>query len=98
MPDFSRTETVVAYPFSAEGAAVKVQVRFQVGLFKGRPVFLFPEHPLYLSIFNNGKSPLSKGFLPAFPFLSAAVAEKTKLKAAFAGIVRCLSGQRAAHA
>ena len=92
VPDFFRPETVVTYPFAAEGAAVKMHMRFQVGLLEGRLMFPFPQHLPCLVIFNTGKSPFPEWFFLAIPFLPAAIAEKTESKALFAGIIRCLSG------
>ena len=97
MPELFRTEALIAYPFAAEGAAVKMQASFQIGVFKGAPVFPLPNHLPYPVVFNAGKPALGKPLRLACPFLPAAVAEKAESKVFFAGIIRCVPGQRNAR-
>ena len=92
MPDFFRVETVVTYPFAADGAAVKMQMRFQIGLLKSRPMLLFPQYLSCPAVLNAGKPSLPERLFPAFPFLSATVTEKAEAKSLFAGMIRCPTG------
>ena len=91
VPDFFRAETIVAYPFSAKGTAVKMHMRFKIGLFKSRLMFAFPQYLSCHIMFNAGKPSFHKWLFLTLPFLPAAVAEKTEGKAFFAGMIRCLT-------
>jgi hypothetical protein len=89
-----RRKTVVAYPAAALGAVAEMEMGFQIGLRKSRPVFLSPNAFLYLGMFNDGYLRGRKGNHRAYPFLSAAVAEKTERETIFAGMIGCLFSER----
>jgi hypothetical protein len=96
MPDFVNAVAVVAYPFAAVGAKVKLHEGFQIGLFKGDPVFVCPEQrPGFLML--NGQAACLKRYGRAFPFLAATVTEKAESEAFSVRTVCCLPGQRFTH-
>jgi hypothetical protein len=71
-------DAVIAYPFAAEGAIVKMQMRFQIGLLEGGLVFLLPQHLAGFLVLNRGKPAAFKRCGQASPFLAATVAKKAK--------------------
>jgi hypothetical protein len=73
LPDFVNAEAVVAYPFAAVGAEVKVHKGFQIGLFKGDTVFVRPEHNLGFVMLNDRTACLERHG-GGFPFLAATIA------------------------
>ena len=75
---FPNAETVVAYPFAAQGAKVKIHAGIEIGLLKSHTVLVCPEQVQGVFIFHNGAARACKGLYGASPFFSAAVAEKTE--------------------
>jgi hypothetical protein len=96
VPNFVKAEAVVAHPFAAVGAKVKVHKGFQIGLFKGDTVFVCPEHlPGFLMLYGQAAGLKRHG--GGFPFLAATVAEKAENEGFFVRPVGCLFGQRFTH-
>lgn len=52
----SRAVTFIANPLSAVGTMVEMKVRFQIGSFKSRPVFVRPNQLLCFLVLNGCKS------------------------------------------
>jgi hypothetical protein len=83
-------------PFAAVGAEVKVHEGFQIGLFKGDPVFVRPQQrPGFLML--NGQAACLKRHGGTIPFLATTVAEKAESEGFSVRAVDCLPGQRFTH-
>jgi hypothetical protein len=77
---FFHVETVIAYPFAAEGTLVKVHTSVQICPFKGGLMFPVPYQFLNLVMGYGGKAAACIRFWLAFPTLAAVVAKEAERK------------------
>jgi hypothetical protein len=86
-------EAVVAHPFAAFPATVKLHEGFQIGGFKRYEVVFPPQQrPGFLRLDGQAAGVKRNGL--ASPFLPADVAEKAETKAVFVRMVNYFPGQR----